>query len=95
MLRLNNLTTNFWQNFLVKVVDDFIYNGKNFNQIAEMNNTTIANKLDMSFDLYIKRNMHAVEWKVNAIINKDESLINNLNRIWRQPLFRKFNHVTL
>ena len=31
--------------------------------------------------IYISgNNMHAVEWKLNAMINKNESLINKLNR---------------
>ena len=35
-----------------------------------MNIITIANKLDISYDFYIRRNMHAVEWKLNAMIYK-------------------------
>ena len=34
---------------------------------------TIAKKMDMSYDFYIKHNMHnmhSVEWKLNAMINK-------------------------
>ena len=30
--------------------------------------------------------MHAVQWKINAMINKNESLINELNRNWRDIL---------
>ena len=41
---------------------------------------TIANKLDMSYDFYIKHNKPAVEWKLNAMINKNKSLINKLDR---------------
>ena len=55
-----------------------------------MNIRTIANKLDMSYDFYIKHNMLAVELKLNAMINKNESLINNFNRNWLDPLNRKF-----
>ena len=51
---------------------------------------TIAHTLDMSYDFYIKHNMHAVEWKLNAIINKNKSLINKFDRNWRHPLNRKF-----
>ena len=50
---------------------------------------TIANKMDMSYDFYIKQNMHAVEWKLNAMINKNKILTNNFNRNWRHPLNRK------
>ena len=34
--------------------------------------------------------MHAVEWKLIAMINKNENLINSLNRNWRHPLDSKF-----
>ena len=51
---------------------------------------TIANKMDMSYDFYIKRNMCALECKLNAMINKNKSLINKFDRTWRHPLNRKF-----
>ena len=44
----------------------------------------------MTYDFYIKHNMHAVEWKVNAQINKHKTLKNKLNRNWRHPLNRNF-----
>ena len=37
--------------------------------------------------------MHAVDWKLNAMISKDETLINKLIRNWRHPLIRKYSHV--
>ena len=79
-----------WSNFLANLISDFIDKGYNFNQIAEMHITRIANKLDVSYGFYIKYKMHAVEWKFNAMINKDKKMINNLNRDWKQPLNRKF-----
>ena len=51
---------------------------------------TIANKVNMSCDFFIRHNMHAVEWKINAMIIKNESLINKLNRNLRHPLNRKY-----
>ena len=41
---------------------------------------TIANELDMTYDFYIKHNMHAVEWNLNAMINKNKTLINKFPR---------------
>ena len=79
-----------WQNFLEKVIDDFKNKGYNFNQIEEMNSITIACKMNMSYDFYIKHIMHAVEWKLNAMINKNKKLINFFNRIFRHPFYRKF-----
>ena len=61
-----------WQNFLEKVVDDFKNKGYNFNHIEEMKIITIAKKMDMSHDFYIKHNMHAVECQLNAMINENK-----------------------
>ena len=78
-----------WKNFLEEVIDDFNDKGYTFNHIAEMHIITIAHKMDMSYDFYIKHNMHAVEWKTNAMINKSKNLINKFPRNWRHPLYRK------
>ena len=51
---------------------------------------TAAYKMDMSYDFYIKPNMCALEWKLNAMNNKNKSLINNFDRIWKNPLNGKF-----
>ena len=39
--------------------------------------------------------MHVVEWKLGAKINKNESLINKMNRNWRQPLMMRFQRVPI
>ena len=39
--------------------------------------------------------MHAVEWKLNAMINKKENLISELDRSKRQYLFRNFRCVPM
>ena len=44
----------------------------------------------MSYDFYIKHNMHAIEWKLNAMVIKSKSLINKFPRKWRHPFNRKF-----
>ena len=50
---------------------------------------TKANKLDMSYDFYMKHNICALEWKLNAMINKNKNLIHIFDRNWRHPLNRK------
>ena len=55
-----------------------------------MNIITVSNKLDMSYAFYIKHTMCAVEWRLNAMINKNKVLINRFDRNWRHPLNRKF-----
>ena len=37
--------------------------------------------------------MHAVGWKINAIINKNKELNHKLDRSKCHPLIRKFSHV--
>ena len=74
----------------MKIIDDFKDKGCNFSHIAEMRFITIANKMDMSYDFYLKHNMHASEWKSNAMVNKNKSLFNKFPRNWRHPLNRKF-----
>ena len=81
------------RNFLENVIRYFKDKGYDFNPIAETNTITIANKMFMSYDFYIKHNMHAVEWKLNAIVTKSKNLINELDRSKRHPLIRKFSHV--
>ena len=55
-----------------------------------MNIITLANKLDMSHDLYMKHNMHAVEWKLKAMINKNKNLVNKFDQNWGHHLKRIF-----
>ena len=86
----DNKTMISWKHFLVKVIDDFKDKGYNFSHIAEMHIITIANKRDMSYDFYIKHNMCASEWKLNAMVNENKSLIIKFPRDWRHPLNRKF-----
>ena len=79
-----------WQNFLERVIDDFKIKRYTFNHMAEMNFITIANKMDISYDFYIKHEMHPVEWKLCAMIDKNKKLINSFSRLWRHPLNKKF-----
>ena len=67
-----------------------ILKNSTFDHIAEMKNITIANELDMSYDFYTKHNMNAVEWIINALINKNKSLVIKLKCNWRQPSKKKF-----
>ena len=79
----------FWSSFLENLISDFKDKGYNFNHITEKSIITMANKMVMSFDFYIKHNMHAVEWKLYALVNKNKNLINKFNRNSRHPSNRK------
>ena len=45
--------------------------------------------MDKACDFYFKHKMHAVEWKLNALINKGKFLTTKLNNNWRHSLIRK------
>ena len=81
----------FWYKFLENLIRDFKDKGYNFNHIAEMDIITLSNKLDMSYDLYIKHNKHSVGWKLSAMVNKNKNLINKRDR--SHPLITKFSRV--
>ena len=55
-----------------------------------MNIIIVCNKTDMTYDFYMKHNMPAVEWKLNAMINKNKSSISKFPQNWKHPLNRKF-----
>ena len=86
----DNKTMISGKNFSKKVIGDFKDKGYTFSHIAEMHIIKIANKMDMSYDFYIKHNKHAIEWKLNAMVNKNKSLIVMFPRNWRHPLNRNF-----
>ena len=85
-----NRTMSFWNKFSDNVFNDFKDKGYNFNHIAAMNIITIANKMDKAYDFYVKHNMCAFEWKLNAMINKDKTLINKIDNRWRFPFNKNF-----
>ena len=59
------------ENFFENVNKGFKSKGYNFNHIADVNILTTGNKMDLSSDIHIKHSMHAVEWKVVTMINKN------------------------
>ena len=89
----DNKTMCFWQTFLVDANKDFKNKGYDFHQIAEINIITLANKMDRSCDFFIRHIIHAVERKLNAMINKNENLTNKVN--WKLSLVRKINHIPI
>ena len=50
-----------WKKYLEYVIDDFKDKGYNFNHIEKMKIITISNNMDVTYDFYIKHNMHGVE----------------------------------
>ena len=61
-----------------EAIDKLKEEGYDFNYIAEMDIITLAHKREMTYDFYLKHNMSAFEWKLNAMINKDKSPIKKI-----------------
>ena len=70
----DNKTLIPWKSWLEEIIEDFENQGYIFSHIAEMHNITIAIKIDISYDFYIKLNMCALEWELNTMINKNKTL---------------------
>ena len=86
MTDMNNNTTNVsWSNYIREAIE-----GYDFSHIAEMDIITLAHKLDMTYDFYLKHIKPALEWKINQLINKDKNLFNKLPCDWRHPINTKF-----
>ena len=88
---INNTTNISLSNYLRDVISNLKAEGYDFDHIAEMDVITLAHKRDMTYDFYLKHNMSAFEWKLNAMINKDKNLINKFPKTWRHPINTKFN----
>ena len=86
----DNSTMISWKIFVEKVFTIFKNEGYDFSHISQKNIIRICNKMDMTYDFYMKHNVPAVESKLNAMINKNKSLINKFPQNWIHPLNRKF-----
>ena len=75
----DNKTMISWKIFVEKVYNNLKIEWYDFSHISQMNIIIVCNKMDMTYDFYMKHNMPAVEWKLNGMINKNKSLINSLN----------------
>ena len=74
--------SNYFRDALNKLKEE----GYDFNYIAEMDILKLAHKPNF----YLKHNMPAFEWKLNAMINKKKNLINKIPRIWKHPNNTRF-----
>ena len=82
---INNTTNVSWSNYIREMIE-----GCDFSHIAEMDIITLAHKRDMTYGFYLKHNMPAFEWNLNALPNKDKNLINKSPKNWRHPINTKF-----
>ena len=86
----DNRTFISWSNYLRDAIKNLKEEGYRFNHRAKMDIITLAHKRDMTYDFYLKHNMPAFEWKLNAMINKDKNSITQFPRNWLHPIIIKF-----
>ena len=87
---IHNRTFISWSHYLRDAINKLKEEGYHFNYKAEMDIMTLAHKRDITYNFYIKHIMHAVEWKLNAMITKDKNLIYKFPQDREHPLNRKF-----
>ena len=80
-----------WSNYLREVINNLKEEGYDFNYLAEMGFITLAHKRDMTYDFFLKHNMPAFEWKLNALVNKEKNLVNKFPQNWRHPINTRFD----
>ena len=79
--------------YLLNRIESFIEKGYIFFHIDEMNILTIDSKMYMTYDIYIKHPIQAIELKLNMIFAKNPHLIKSLNRYHIHPLIRKYSYI--
>ena len=57
-----------------------------------MNNKTLSDKRNLSYEYYIKNPTHMIERGLNMINSRKPHLINAVDRNVKHPLVRKFSH---
>ena len=67
--------------------------GYTFDRIDEFNIITIADKMHMTHDFYIKNPMQMIERRLNVVIDTHPQLKNALDRNENYLLIRKDSHI--
>ena len=75
---IDNKTFFPWSNYFRGAINKLKEEGYHFNHIAEMNFIKLGHKPVMTYDFYMKDNMSAFEWELNAMINKNKNLNNKV-----------------
>ena len=79
-----------WKIFVGNVIINFKNDGFDFSLISQKNTTILCNKMDLTYDFYMKHHMCALEWQLNKFFNKNKKLITKIPRTWIHPISRKF-----
>ena len=88
----DNKTMVSWKIFVENINSEVEYKEFDFSPISQLNNTVVCKKMDMTYEFYMKHNMHADEWNLNKLFNKDKKMINKLPITWVHPLNRKLGN---
>ena len=68
----NNKTMISRKLFVEKVIYNFKNEGYDFSHLSQINILIVCKKRDLTHEFYMKHNMPAVEWKLNAMINREK-----------------------
>ena len=88
----DNNTLFSWRIFIQKAIDNFQKDGYRFSHISQINSIIVCNKRDMTYKHYLQHPKSMLEWKLNALVNRNKNLINKFPRNWMHPLNRKFEN---
>ena len=67
----DNKTMVSWKFYVENVIIIFKKAGFDFSHRSQMNIIIVCNRMDKTYDFYMKHQRHAVEWKLNQLINSD------------------------
>ena len=87
---IDNTTFISWSNYLREAISNLKEERYDFNHIAEMDIVTLAHKRDKTYDSYLKHKMSDFEWKLKAMINKDNFFKNHFPQDWLHSIITKF-----
>ena len=79
--------------YLLDRIEQFTKKGCIISHIDEVNFSTVNDKLYMTYEIFFKHPVQAIEFKINMIGAKSPHLINSLFRYHIHPLVRKYSHM--
>ena len=78
---------------LILWIEFFIERRQMLSHTSETDFTTVSNKSQLTFELYIERPMQMVELKLIMIIEENDHIMNASDRTTSHPLIRKHSHM--
>ena len=89
----NNHDVTKIKSYLLYWIEYYKLQGHSFCNIDKMIIKTIFDKCNMTYKEYMKQPMHAMERRLNFVIDRHRQLINALDGSKNHPLIRKYSHI--